>query len=71
MLALQATYNRLMANDKNVLLSLQLHDNGLKTNHHVTIRFPASVPVVKLVVVPISKVFRVRFLFPGQSQQKP
>ena len=42
-----------------ILTTLELHDDWLKTNNHVTIRFTATVTIVVFVVITGRKVFRV------------
>jgi hypothetical protein len=51
-----------MCDDQDVLTALQLHDDGLQTDHDVAIRFSAKVAVVVLVLVALCKIFWVLLL---------
>lgn len=42
-ICMQATKNRLMANNKNVLLTLKLHHNWFQSQHYVPIWLSASI----------------------------
>lgn len=44
----EAANDGLVADDKDVILSLKLHDNGLETDDDVSVRFAAAVSVVEL-----------------------
>lgn len=46
-----ASQDRLVRHDQDVLAALQLHDDGLEADHHVTVRLAPAVPVVVLVLV--------------------
>jgi hypothetical protein len=58
-----------MPDDKDVLLSLQFHDDGFKTNHHIPVRFPPSVTIIELVLVSAFVVFWITFLFISEAKE--
>jgi hypothetical protein len=41
-----------MTNDEDIPLSLQLHDDRLKTYNNITIRFTTSISVIEFIVIP-------------------
>jgi len=49
----------LVSHDKDILLPFQFHDHRFQSNNDVSVRFPSTIPVVKLVVIPIGKVLGV------------
>lgn len=55
-----------MADDEDVLLSLELEDYGLETDHDVAVRLAAAVSVVELVVIPSGVVLGVVLLHARQ-----
>lgn len=57
-----AAENGLMGDDEDILGSLELHDNGLEADDHITVRLPATVPIVIFILVPSHKVLRVHVL---------
>lgn len=61
----------LMTHDQDVALPLELHDDGLEPDHHVSVRLPAAVAVIELVVVPGSIVLGVVFLFSTKVRHTP
>ena len=54
-----APQHGLVGDDDDVLAPLQFHDNGFQPDDHVPVAFSTPVPVVVLVVIAGSKVFRV------------
>jgi hypothetical protein len=52
----------LVSNDKNILLTLELHDDRLKSYYDVAIRFPSPITIVKFIVIPVGKVIGVSLL---------
>jgi hypothetical protein len=52
----------LMANDKDITLSLQLHDDWFKANNDVSVRFTPSVSIIEFILVSTLVVFRVFLL---------
>jgi hypothetical protein len=58
----QAAQDRLVADDQDVLLALELHDDGLEADDDVAVGLAAAVAVVVLVLVAVRKVVRVRGL---------
>ena len=57
-----ASHTCLVSNYKNILLALELHNDGLKSHYDVTIRFPTAITVVELIVIPVCKIIRVGLL---------
>ena len=51
-----------MPNNKDIALSLQLHNDRLKTNNHITIRFTTSISVIEFVFVSTFVIFWVLLL---------
>ena len=49
----------LMGHDDDILAAFEFHDDGLQSDDHVTIGFPAPVTIVVLVVVSRFEIFRV------------
>ena len=60
--SLQAAQDGLVADNEDVLLPLELHDDGLEPDDNVAVRLAATVAVVELVLVAIRKVIWVREL---------
>ena len=52
----ETSHDRLMADDQDVLLPLQLHDDGFETSDDVLIRFSPGIPIMVLVLVSLRKV---------------
>jgi hypothetical protein len=56
-----------MPDNEDVLLSLQFHDDGFKTNHYIPVRFPSSVTIIELVLISAFVVFWITFLFVSEA----
>ena len=52
----------LVADDQNVLLAFQFHDDRFESEYEVLVGLAAAVPVMVLVLVAFGKVLRVAFL---------
>jgi len=59
-----------MANDEDITLSFQLHNNGLKTNDNISVGFTTSVSVVEFILISTLVVFWV-FLLNCQTDSTP
>lgn len=57
-----------MTNDQNILLALELHDDGLESNDNVAIRLSSSVSIVVLVLLTFQAQYKKR-LSVGQVQE--
>lgn len=51
-----------MTNNKNIVLSLKLHDDRLEPDYDIAVRFPTTIAIVELVFVARCVVFWVAFL---------
>lgn len=63
-----ASQDRLVRHDQDVLAALELHDDGLQADDHVAVRLAAEVAVVVLVFVALRKVIGVLLLDLGVRQ---
>ena len=49
-----------MGNNDNILTALQLHNNRLEPNHHITITLPTPIAIIILVVIAGAEILRIQ-----------
>jgi len=57
-----------MGHNQNILGAFQFHDDGLETDHNITVRFTATVSVVVFVVIAGLEIFGVLFFDLGVGE---
>lgn len=51
-----------MADDEDIFLTFQLHDNWLQPDHHVSVGLPTSISIVEFVFISIGKIVWISLL---------
>ena len=57
-IAEDAAHDGLMADDEDVFLPVQLHDDGLQPRDQVLIRFAPRIPIVILILISLGEILR-------------